>query len=132
VQYLTAEQVLFLHFRLVPETGGAHGLSRPDLPLSAWARPKATFAGAGLYPDLHSQAAALTESLIRNHPFVDGNKRTGIAAGVLLLVRNGFRVTLANAELERIALAVATGELDLAGLANAFRGSIRPADEGRR
>jgi len=126
VQYLTAEKVLFLHFRLVQETGGAHGLTRPDLLLSALARPKAIFAGASLYPDLHSQAAALTESLIRNHPFVDGNKRTGIAAGVLFLVRNGFRVTLTNAELERIALAVATGEMELAGLTERLRRRSRP------
>lgn len=121
MEYLTAEQVLFLHFRLVAETGGAHGLANPDLLLSALARPRATFAGRDLYPTLCLKAAALAESLIRNHPFVDGNKRTGIAAGMLFLRRNGSRLTPSNAELERTALAVATGEMDLASLADVFR-----------
>ncbi len=121
MQYLTAEQVLFLHFRLVAETGGAHGLADPDLLLSALVRPRATLDGRDSYPTLCLKAAALAESLIRNHPFVDGNKRTGVASGVLLLRRNGGRLAPSNADLERTALALATGEMDLASLANVFR-----------
>jgi death-on-curing protein len=100
MKYLTPEQVLFLHARLVDETGGSHGLRDLGLLEAATARPQATFGGKDLYPDLFSKAAALMESLIHNHPFVDGNKRTGIAAAALFLAQNGYRLTTSNAELE--------------------------------
>jgi prophage maintenance system killer protein len=61
--YLTAEQVLFIHARLIAETGGAHGVRDLGLLLSAVARPKATFDERELYPDLFSKTAALFESL---------------------------------------------------------------------
>ncbi len=80
MRYLTAEQVLFLHARLIEETGGSHGIRDVGLLQSAVARPRATFEGEDLYPDVCSKAAALMHSLINNHPFVDGNKRTGTAA----------------------------------------------------
>lgn len=120
--YLSAEQVLFLHFRIVAETGGCQGLVSLGLLESAVARPQATFGGADLYPDVHTKAAALSESLIRNHPFIDGNKRTGIAAGALFLLRNGYRLTLPNRALERLAIGVAKGEMSLAELSEALRG----------
>jgi death-on-curing protein len=97
---LTIEQVLFLHARLIEETGGAHGVRDLSLPKSAVARPWATFGGRDLYPDLFSKAAARMDSLIHNHPFVDGNKRTGIAAAALFLRQNGHRLTATNEELE--------------------------------
>ena len=78
--YLTVEQVLFIHMRLIAETGGSPGLRDLGLLASAVARPQATFGGEDLYPDLLSKAAALMDSLVRNHPFVDGNKRVGITA----------------------------------------------------
>ena len=78
MSHLTAEQVLFIHYRLIEETGGIHGIR--DIPLlqSAVARPMATFGSDDLYPDIFSKAAALMHSIIKNHPFVDGNKRTSI------------------------------------------------------
>lgn len=105
--YLSAEQVLFLHARLVVETGGSHGVRDIKLLLSALGRPQATFDGQDLYPDLFTKAAALMDSLIRNHPFVDGNKRTGISAAALYLLVNGYRLTTSNIELERYTIEVA-------------------------
>jgi len=85
MNYLTAEQVLFIHARIIEETGGAHGVRDLGLLESAAARPQATFDGEDLYPDLFTKAAALMHALIQNHPFVDGNKRTGtVAAGLFL------------------------------------------------
>ncbi|HSQ17225.1 MAG TPA: type II toxin-antitoxin system death-on-curing family toxin [Anaerolineales bacterium] len=113
MKYLTPEQVLFIHARLVAETGGMHGVRDLGLLESAVARPQATFDGQELYPTLFLKAAALLDSLVNNHPFIDGNKRTGIAAAALLLRINGYRLTTANPELESFTLQVATHHLAL-------------------
>ncbi|MGQ9555297.1 MAG: type II toxin-antitoxin system death-on-curing family toxin [Anaerolineae bacterium] len=107
MNYLSVQQVLFLHYRLIAETGGAHGLRDLGLLESAVARPWASYAGSELHSDLFAKAAALLDSLIRNHAFLDGNKRTGVAAASLFLRRNGWRLTLSNEELEALALRVA-------------------------
>jgi death-on-curing protein len=102
--YLSPQQVLFIHARLIAETGGSHGVRDVGLLESAVARPRATFDGVDLYSDIFSKAAALMESLILNHPFVDGNKRTAITAASLFLLRNGRRVMVDSPELERFTL----------------------------
>jgi death-on-curing protein len=105
-QYLTAEQVLFIHARLIDETGGSHGVRDVGLLASAVARPQATFEGNELYPTLFLKAAALMASLVQNHPFLDGNKRTGITAAALFLQRNGWRIMASNKELEQFTFQV--------------------------
>ncbi|HXF69069.1 MAG TPA: type II toxin-antitoxin system death-on-curing family toxin [Thermoflexus sp.] len=117
MRFLTVEQVLFLHARLIEETGGAHGVRDLSLLESAVVRPQATFGGKDLYPDLFSKAAALMDSLIRNHPFVDGNKRTGIAAAALFLLQNGYRLTATNEELEAFTLYVAESKPEISEIA---------------
>jgi death-on-curing protein len=109
VRYLTAEQVLFIHSRIIDETGGAHGVRDLGLLKSAVARPRATFGGQDLYADVFHKGAALLESLARNHPFLDGNKRTAITAACIFLERNGCRIEATQKELERITLDVAVG-----------------------
>jgi len=104
MKYLTAEQVLFIHARLIAETGGEHGVLDLGLLQSAVARPQASFDGQDLYPGLFPKAAALLESLIGNHAFVDGNKRTAITTVGLFLQRNGCRLTVSNQELEDFTL----------------------------
>jgi death-on-curing protein len=120
MKLLTPEQVLFIHARLVAETGGMHGVRDLGLLESAVARPQATFDGMELYTTLFMKAAALLDSLINNHPFVDGNKRTGIAAAALLLRINGYHLTVTNPELERFTLQVATHHLPLPQIAAWF------------
>jgi death on curing protein len=105
--YLTAEQVLFIHARLITETGGSHGVRDLSMLLSALGRPQSSFDDHDLYPDLFSKAAALLDSLIRNHPFVDGNKRAGITAAALFLRLNGYQLEVTNSELEKFTLKVA-------------------------
>jgi death-on-curing protein len=117
MNYLTAEQVLFLHARLIEETGGSHGVRDVALLESAVARPRATFDEVELYPDLFYKAAALMDSLIRNHPFIDGNKRTGIAAAALFLRQNGRCLTAANSELEAFTLYVTESRPDVSEIA---------------
>lgn len=108
--YLTAEQVLFIHYRLVSETGGEHGVRDLGLLESAVARPQATFDRQELYPDVFEKAAALMESLINNHPFVDGNKRTGIVCAILFLQQNAVSFSAKNADLEKFTLRVASSK----------------------
>lgn len=115
-RYLTVPQILFIHARLIDETGGTHGLRDLGALEAASARPQATFAEQGLYPDFFSKAAALLDSLINNHPFIDGNKRTGITAAGLFLRQNGYRLTATNSQLEAFTLAVATQRQDMAEL----------------
>jgi death-on-curing protein len=111
--YLTVEQVLFIHMRLVAETGGSPGVRDLDLLASAVGRPQASFGGQDLYPTVFDKAGALLDSLVRNHPFVDGNKRVGIAAAGLFLLRNSVRLTASNAELEQFTLQVARSEASM-------------------
>ena len=107
--YLTAEQVLFIHARLIAETGGEGGVLHLGMLQSAVARPQASFDGQDLYPGLFSKAAALLESLIGNHAFVDGNKRAAITSAGLFLRINGHRLTASNQELEDFTLQCAQG-----------------------
>lgn len=117
MKYLTPEQALFIHSRLVNEFGGSHGVRDLGLLESALARPRATFDRKELYPDLFSKAAALMDSLINNHPFLDGNKRTGVTTAGLFLRINGYKLTASSQELEECALRVAVQGMKLAELA---------------
>ena len=113
IRFLTAEQVLFIHSRLVQETGGAHGVRDLSMLLSALGRPQAGFAGSDLYPDIFSKSAALLDSLIRDHPFLDGNKRTAITAAGIFLQLNGFSLVVQNEEMARFTLACAQSQVVL-------------------
>lgn len=124
--YLSAQQVLFIHARLLAKTGGEHGVRDVGLLESAVARPRATFGGVDLYPDLFHKAAALMESLILNHPFVDGNKRTAITAAALFLLRNGYRLNVDNSELERFTFSVVNDRPVLEEIAAWFLAYTQP------
>ena len=78
------------------ETGGNPGLRDEGLLRSALARPKATFGNEDLYPTAFEKASALLESLVRNHPFLDGNKRMAWECFDLFLEVNGYRVTASH------------------------------------
>jgi len=92
VKYLYPKQVLYLYQQVIQRSGGTLGLRDEGLLESAVYRPQASFGGQDLYPDLFSKAAALGHSLILNHPFVDGNKRVGFEAMLLMLRLNGYDV----------------------------------------
>ena len=119
--YLTPEQVLFLHSRLISVIGGGHGVRDVGMLLSALGRPQATFDGKDLYPDIMMKAAALMDSLVRNHPFIDGNKRTAITASAMFLRMNGYHLNVENIELVNFTLACAQSQLSLAEIAEWFR-----------
>lgn len=131
VEYLTLEEVLLLHARLIQRTGGSGGV--PDLGLldSALARPQATFGSEGLYPTLWHKAAALMHSLIKSHPFVDGNKRTALTATGLFLELNGYTLTATNEEVLDFTRRAAVGEVDFESMAACLENHTLPINDPR-
>jgi death-on-curing protein len=109
MRYLSLAEVVFLHDRLIGQSGGAFGLRDLGALESALAQPRATFDGADLYPSLADKGAALAYSLVSNHPFIDGNKRIGHAALETFLVLNGFELTVPVDDAERQFLSLAAG-----------------------
>jgi death-on-curing protein len=105
---------LTLHDRLLALHGGAVGLRDDGLLKSAMARPQQHFAYAES-PDIVDMAAAYTWGIVRNHPFVDGNKRTGFVVGVLFLELNGYRFNASEEDAAQIVLELASGNLEEAG-----------------
>lgn len=130
MKYLTAEQILFIHARLIAETGGSHGVHNVRLLESAAARPQVTFDGKELYPDIFQKAAALLESLVNNDAFVDGNKRTGIASAALFLLVNGWRLVADQSVLEEFTLHAATTHPEVSALAAWLRQNCRETPTG--
>ena len=110
MRHLTLGEIVILHDRLIRGWGGAPGVRDLGALESATAQPRMTFGGKDLYPDLPTKAAALAFSLIKNHPFVDGNKRVGHAALETLLVLNGFELDASVDEAEQMILEVAAGK----------------------
>ena len=106
---LTARQVRLLHRELVRETGGEDGLRDEGLLDSALNAPFATFDGMDVYPSLQQKAARLCFGLVRNHAFVDGNKRIGAHVMLVFLALNGIELNYTQEELIRIILEVAAG-----------------------
>jgi death-on-curing protein len=113
--FLTLDQVLRIHSHMVELFGGADGIR--DLPLleSALAQPAATFGGEYLLKDIALMAAAYLFGITKNHPFIDGNKRTGAAAATVFLELNGYELQTTHDEelaeiTERIAASQATRE----------------------
>ena len=111
MRYLTVEEVLVLHARVIASSGGGSGLRDSKGLESAVAQPQMTFDGVDLYPTLARKAAALGHSLISNHPFVDGNKRVGHAAMEVMLVLNGYEISAEVAEQEEVIISVAAGTM---------------------
>lgn len=109
---LSKKQVLALHSDLIREFGGAEGIRDEGLLESALAAPLQTFDGEPVYPSLQAKAARLDFGLVSNHPFVDGNKRTGAHVMLVFLALNGVELRYEQQELIDAFLSVASGGLD--------------------
>jgi death-on-curing protein len=121
VTYLSVEQVLFLHDRLIEETGGEHGVRDLGGLESALARPQAAFGDTEFYSDIFTKAAVLMDGLTRNHAFIDGNKRISISTAIMFLQINGYRLTATNSELEEFPIYVTTTKPSIDMIAGWFR-----------
>ncbi|MCF8293844.1 MAG: type II toxin-antitoxin system death-on-curing family toxin [Chitinophagaceae bacterium] len=107
------QEVLVIHDTLIVHFGGSNGIRDYNLLVSAINRP---FTGTGdteFYPTIHEKAAALIESIVKNHPFVDGNKRTGYVMMRLFLLNNGFDIQASQDEKYTFVIRIASGSLSI-------------------
>ncbi len=110
IVWIDLPEVLAIHAHQLDEHGGASGLRDSDLLESALARPRQRHAYGD--PDVFDLAAAYTAAIIANHPFVDGNKRTGFVVGILFLELNGPALTASEADTTQAVLALAAGNIN--------------------
>ena len=114
---ISLEQLVWMHTVAVTEFGGSQGIRDRGLLESAVARPRATFGGKNLDDTPFKRAAPVAESLVLNHAFVDGNKRTAIYAMAAWLEREGYVIEAARGELRDLALSIASHALSTDQLA---------------
>ena len=116
MKILKKRQILLLHSVLIAESGGSDGVRDEGLLDSAVNTPFQTFSGQDLYPTVLEKAVRLGFGLIRNHPFIDGNKRIGTHAMLVFLNLNSITLSYEDDELISTILSVASGEMDVDGL----------------
>jgi death-on-curing protein len=119
--YLTVSDVV----RLSEAEVGADTLVDFGLLESAVLRPQQSLAGQDAYPDIHTKAAALMHSLIRNHPFLDGNKRTAVLAVAVFYGLNGWEIVADQGDVVALAIDVAEGVVDVAAISKTLKGWAR-------
>ena len=112
MKILSEANIRMLHKNLIDAFGGSDGIRDPGLLESAVNAPFQTFAGRALYPGIYRKAAQLAFGIIRNHPFIDGNKRTGAHSMLVFLELNGVTLQYEQEELIDIILSVASGQAD--------------------
>lgn len=105
------EEILSLHRIAIKQFGGTEGVRDHSLLDSAIHRPFHTFQGEDLYPSVVEKACALIESIVKNHPFLDGNKRTGYLSYRLFLLNHGFSISASEAEKYQMVIEIAEGKL---------------------
>jgi death-on-curing protein len=122
--WIDGYEVLIIHDRVLALHGGAPGVRDEGLLKSALSRPHQHYAYGS--PSVVELAALYTAGIVRNHPFLDGNKRTGFVIGVLFLELNGFRFTAGEEDATQAVLAFAAGTLDEEGFAAWMKANAKP------
>jgi death-on-curing protein len=121
MDFLETQDVLMLHADQVELYGGEHGVRDPGLLESAVAQARATFDGELLHADAFEMAAAYLFHIVQNHPFIDGNKRTGLIAALVFLDLNDIEINAPKGSLYDLTLAVARGQAGKGEIAEFFR-----------
>lgn len=119
--YPTLAEVVFAHDSLIAKFGGSLGIRDDGLLESAVFRCQATFGGADLYQTIFDKAAAILHSVLFDHPFVDGNKRTAVTSAATLLEKNGWKLTASQDELVAFPLAVEKTRPEISEIASWLR-----------
>jgi death-on-curing protein len=112
VKRLSLDTVISLHSELIAQSGGLDGVRDMTMLDASVNSPLHTFGGRYLYPTIQTMAAHLAFSLIKNHPFLDGNKRIGILSMLVFLAINGLPVSCADEELIVLGLGLAENTID--------------------
>jgi death-on-curing protein len=126
IRFLTVADVLLIHDGQLRAFGGSSGIRDVGLVESAVMTPQASFGGDFLHADLFAMGAAYAFHLAENQPFTDGNKRAGLASGLVFLADSGFRIVDPAGRLYDAMIAIAERRLDKAGLAELFRELAQP------
>jgi len=121
IDFLKIEDVLALHANQIELYGGEHGVRDMGLLDSAISQPRATFGGEYLHASTFDMAAAYLFHIVQNHPFLDGNKRTGAVTALAFLDFNGIEITAPKGSLYDLVISVATGQTNKAQIAEFFR-----------
>ena len=119
--FLGLDEVIEIHHDQIDRYGGPSGIRDIELLKSAISMPPATFGGEYLHKNLYEMAAAYLFHVVRNHPFLDGNKRTGAVAAVVFLIINGIELQADEESFEKLVRSVAEGKTDKAKIAEFFR-----------
>ena len=127
MKYLSLEEILRLHYMLVEDFGGLHGVRDENRLKSVVEAPQAVLYGVEQYAQAYEKAAVYIRNIIQDHPFRDGNKRTGVTVGGVFLQRNGMPLMVQPHELEDFAVRVATDHLDVAAVAEWLAAHTRRA-----
>lgn len=120
VVFVTIEEVVVIHERMIEIGGGSSGIRDIELLHSAIGRPKASFGGKYLYGSDLEMGAALLQSLVKNHPFVDGNKRSAFFATLRFFERNGKNFKLENKDIVDFVVKVDTEHLSIQSISAWF------------
>lgn len=118
--------IIRLHELSLQNYGGSKGIRDEGLLDSALARPYQVFNGEELYKTVFEKAAAISESIIANHPFIDGNKRTGYLAMLLLLKTAGFKITANNDDIYTFIISISTSESKFEHITQWLRANTKP------
>jgi death-on-curing protein len=121
VVFLSLHEVIQIHRVQIRRYGGLHGLRDLALLQSAIAMPESGSGKRYFHETVYEMAAAYMFHIIRNHPFIDGNKRTGAVAAIVFLALNGIEINAPEGEFERLVRAVASGKSDKKDIAEFFR-----------
>jgi death-on-curing protein len=124
--FLTLEEVMELQAESIDQYGGLHGLRDRGLLESALAMPQAGFGGHYAHETTFNKAAAYLFHLTKNHPFIDGNKRIGLACAVVFLFLNGYKLTADNEFAAGFVLKVAAGNIDKEEIARFLEDNSEP------
>ncbi len=119
--FLGLDEVIEIHHDQIKRYGGHAGIGDIGILKSAIAMPSATFDGNYLHTDIFGMAAAYLFHIVRNHPFIDGNKRTGAVASIVFLMLNGIDFHADENDFEKIVLLTAEGKIDKATIARFFK-----------
>ena len=118
MRYLTKGQILLIHSLIIDETSGSHGVRDLHAILSLEKSPAQSAFGKELYPTIFEKAALYARDIIMNHPFIDGNKRTGVVAASVFLENNGYEIIAREGEFEAFALRIVSEKLEIVAIAH--------------
>lgn len=123
--FLSVESAIAIHEESLRLFGGSAGVRDIGMLQSALAIPQSGFGNQYFHRDLFEMGAAYLFHIVKNHPFVDGNKRSGLVAALVFLEANGVEVEASNAAMSEMTLSVAEGKLDKPGIASFLRKHAR-------